>query len=496
MQCHDNNRRVDAPSPGDEGGHPSRTSFGERANPVKAANCYYCSGCSLAAANFVILCRRAGLIARAVWMCPLGKYATHCVAEAWHDGAWHLYDPERRAFYLRADNTTVASYEDLHRTPSLEARTHNGGFASKGLKSHADDYKRFFPPKVMPVDDAWVSTMDMTLRPGEKFVWRWGHIGKYRCGDNPRNIRPNRADGLLPYQLANGKLVYRPRLARPGLEQGALSAHNVEPLGAAGLRPRVAGSPAALIYRIASPYPIVGGLVGGKFARKTDADACRILVSACNGGWTKVWSQKGTGGAEARVAIDKVLNPKPTAAIYAYYVKVELLAKARPADAALRALYFETDVQMAATALPALSVGLNRVVYTDESPRGRKVRLAHGWRESSATRPPLPPPRPVAPADGATADPAALTRLAWEPATDPDGQPIADYHVQVSPRADMLHPVSPSFDRITSSGKPDWSVPKGWLVKGRTCHWRVRAKDAWGAWSPWSAVWTFTVGAP
>jgi hypothetical protein len=57
----------------------------------------------------------------------------------------------------------------------------------------------------------------------------------------------------------------------------------------------------------------------------------------------------------------------------------------------------------------------------------------------------------------------------------------------------MMHPVSPNFDRIIFSGKPQWNLPDGWLVKGRTYYWRVRAKDKWGAWSGWSHVWQFQI---
>jgi len=66
--------------------------------------------------------------------------------------------------------------------------------------------------------------------------------------------------------------------------------------------------------------------------------------------------------------------------------------------------------------------------------------------------------------------------------------------VQLSPREDMLHAVSPNFDRLTFSEKPEWEVPQGWLVGGRTYYWRVRARDKWGAWSRWSDVWKFQLG--
>ena len=485
VQCHENNRRVGPPHP-EPDSHPSRNTFSERANPVKAANCYYCSGCSLAAANFVILCRHAGLSARAVWMCPLNTYATHCVGEAWYDGGWHLFDPECRGFYLEADNTTVASYETLHEEPRLAARIHLGGFASRGMKLYADEFAKFYPPRVMPVED-WTSTMAITLRPGEQFIWRWKNDGKFRYGDNPRNR------DYPPYQLANGKIVYRPVLRGRAFERALVSAQNVVTVegsnGRGRVLPQIATQPGFAVYKVSSPYPIVGGIVGGRFFTKTARDGCRILLATGDLDWREVWSAGKEGSTETFVAVDDVLDPKTKPAIYDYYVKFEITAQSSTADAYINAIYLETDVQMSAVALPALSLGENRVVYSDES-ADRRVRITHGWEESSATRPPLPPA-------GQVSDPArpVPVTLAWQPSDDPDGDAVADYHVQVSPRRDMRHPVSPNLDRIIGSSESQWKLPPGWLVEGRTYYWRVRAVDAWGAWSPWSTVWEFTAGS-
>ena len=496
LRCHENDRRPGPETPDDKS-NPSRNTFKERANPVKAANSYYCSGCQYAATNFVILCRCAGLVARAVWLNPMDRYGGHCVAEVWYDGNWHLFDPEQNSFYLESDNTTIASYETVHKNPSLAVRTHEGGFAATEVKHRGPGYKKNYPPHIMSVEQ-WLSTMAITLRPGEKFIRRWNHIGKYRCGFNPRNIKPNRPDGLVPYQLANGKIIYRPRLAAgTAFRRGIVSELNIKSTGAdaqsAKLQPEVAGWPGFVIYKVSSPYPIVGGIVGGKFFRKTTEDTYRIYVSVHDSNWIEVWSAKETGEIEKHIAIDEVLNPKPTAAIYDYYVKFELQAEETPTNAWMREAYIETDVQMAATSLPSLSAGVNKVVYRDESGQGRRVRITHGWSESSATRPPLPPAGPVAPDHGSEVNLASLNKLTWKAAKDPDGDPIADYHIQVSPRSDMLHPLCPNFDRLTFSAKPDWNVPDGWLVKGQTYYWRVRARDDWGAWSNWSRIWKFRI---
>lgn len=510
VQSHDNSRRVGPPFPAEgtehvnqEQSHPSRNTFQERANPVKAANCYYCSGCSLSAANFVVLCRHAGLVARAVWMCPLNTYQVHCVGEAWYDGDWHLFDPERRSFYLEPDNATVASYEDLHRNPALASRTHDGGFAAfEEVGTHAEDYRRFYPPHIMPVEQ-WLSTMDMTLRPGERFIWRWDHAGKYRYGANLRQ-----KSDLAPYQLANGKLVYRPRLGGEAFQRGIVAEHNIrsvvdgesarlqpEVVEAPGLKGEALEAPAGHVtYKVESPYPIVGALVGGRFFRRTAEDTCRVRVSVHDSDWVEVWTAQDTGDVEAYVTIDHLIDPKATPAVYDYYVKFEIQAAAAPEDACLAVAYIETDVQIAATALPALSVGENAVVYRDASGPQRRVRITHGWRESIATQPPRPPLAPVTPLDNAEVDLASLTKLAWQPAGTPDGTPVAAYHIQVGPRADMLHPISPNFDRIVPAQKPEWDVPEGWVAGGRRYYWRVRAQNTWGAWSDWSQVWTFRIG--
>ena len=489
VQCHENDRRPGPLYP-DAATNPSRNDFKERANPVKAANFYYCSGCQFGATNFVILCRHAGFPARSVWMCPLEEFVSHCVGEVWYDGGWHLYDPERRSFYLAEDNRTVASYQQLHQKPSLASRTHDAGFASKGMKSHDRDYEKFYPPSVMPTEQ-WLSSMEITLRPGEKLIRRWDHIGKFRFGHNPRNR------GNLPYRLANGKIVYRPRFDGDLFYRGIVSALNAANIRAEGddwrIQSQAAGTPGIVIYKVTSCYPIVGGVVGGSFLRKTEGDVCRIAVSVHDSDWIEVWSAGATGKFEACVSIDRALDPGPTSAIYEYYVRFELMSETSAADAALLEAYIETDLQMATTSLPSLSIGTNEVSYTDQSPGARDVRITHGWHESSATQVPAPPTSPVSPPEGSPVDLSSLQTLVWKPATDPDGDPIAQYHIQVSPRRDMLHPVSPNFDLIIPGKNPEWQIPSGWLTKGRTYYWHVKAKDKWGSWSNWSPVWSFTI---
>jgi len=493
LQCHENDRRVDS-------GSTSKNR--ELTNPVKWANCYYCSGCQFAATVIVVLCQKAGIAAEDTRTVGLGS--AHRIAEIRWDGDWHVLDGDERMFHLERDNKTLASVADIAADPELCDRTHGGGFASSGLtKKRGIQYKKN-PKKVTEFKDIgpFLSTMSMTLRPGEKFVWRWDNKGKYRCGDNGRNIKPSRPDGLEPYQLANGKMLYTAKLRPDLFEKSVFKAENMHSVintdGEPQLQPVEAGRPSYVIYKASTPYPIVGAYVGGEVTLNTAEDTAHFYVSVYEpNDFQEIFFARGHKIFRERtwdkgIHIDDILNPKPTKAIYQYYVKYEVFAKENCEDAVINEIYLQTDVQMSATALPSLSVGVNSVSYRDDSGRGSLVEVTHGWKESSITRPPSAPAGPVEPNDGGVVALKSLRKLAWKAATDPDGS-VVDYHIQVSARPDMLYPVSPNFDRITFAQHPLWPVPKGWLIEGQKYYWRVRARDNWGVWSRWSRLWSFTI---
>src|SRR5262249_28752925 len=154
------------------------------------------------------------------------------------------------------------------------------------------------------------------------------------------------------------------------------------------------------------------------------------------------------------------------------------------------------DLQMAPLALPAMSVGENKFVYTDQSPGGRKVRITHEWVERSASRPPEAPPAPVFPAERGETEGTNLV-FKWTAPSNPDGDPISDYHFELSDRQDMKWPLSTNFSKLISHtadrGKAQYSLPQdGLLVPDRQYYWRVRAKNEKGVWGPWSSTWSFT----
>jgi hypothetical protein len=180
---------------------------------------------------------------------------------------------------------------------------------------------------------------------------------------------------------------------------------------------------------------------------------------------------------------------------YRYYLRCTLAG-----DARLRALSIVNDIQTAPLGMPEMVVGENRFTYTDESKGGRRVRITHEWVERSATRSPAAPAAAVYPPDGGAADGTQFA-FQWQPAEDPDGDAIADYHFMLADRPDMKYPLSMDFWTLVSltadKGKAQYTPPlPGMLTPGTTYYWRVRAQDEHGVWGPWSPVWSFTPHGP
>jgi hypothetical protein len=237
------------------------------------------------------------------------------------------------------------------------------------------------------------------------------------------------------------------------------------------------GKTGVIVWRMRSPYVLVGGRLavegtGARFKLSWDGDT---------------WHEVGRN-------LDAFFPPEGPAR-YRYHLRCELSG-----DARLRRLGILNDLQMAPLTLPGMGVGSNAFTYTDDTVGGRRVRITHRWVERSASRPPEAPTEPVFPPAGGEAEGTAIV-FRWRPAADPDGDPIADYHFELSGRADMRWPLSMSFAKLISrtadAGQPRYTLTgPGLLNPDQEYFGRVRARDDRGVWGPWGATWRFTPRGP
>ncbi len=130
-------------------------------------------------------------------------------------------DGDLGMIYLLRDNETLASDRRLARDHDLVKRTHTMSILVDDSRTRDERRggvreRRSHPGKPGVQED---TTMQMTLRPGEALVWRWGHLkpAKY--------MSPNQ----FVYQdnICNGLWEYRPDFVGEVWTKGALRVENV-----------------------------------------------------------------------------------------------------------------------------------------------------------------------------------------------------------------------------------------------------------------------------
>ena len=310
----------------------------------------------------------AGLWHRAGLKVTPARLVGHCVSQAFFDGRWNLFDGDMHSMYLLRDNRTIACEQDLVRDHDLIKRSHTQGILNPDRRANDEREASIYVYEGQPEGDrnsATGTTMNMVLRPGEAITWRWGHVDpvKFHGGNKP----------MYPDMICNGLWEYRPDFTGDLWTKGAAAIEDVQASG--GELTATEGKTGSIIWIVRSPYVLVGGRLevegsGAKFSLSWDG---------------KSWEELGPD-------MEKFL-PAGGPAHYEYRLRCELGAGAR-----LARLGIVNDLQMAPLALPAMSVGENRFVYTDQSPEERKVQITHNWVERSASRPPEAPSAPVFPA--------------------------------------------------------------------------------------------------
>ena len=278
----------------------------------------------------------------------------HCVTQVFYDNAWHLMDGDMHSIYLLRDNETVAGEQDLVRDHDLIRRTHTQGLLQAESRAgdewessiyvyRGEGHRR---PQLRQA-----ATLNLTLRPSEALVWRWGHLDpvKYHGARPPR----------FPDRVCNGLWEYRPDFTAPRVAQGATTVESIRE-GADGLAAED-GKPGVVVWTMRSPYVLVGG---------------RLEVEGTGAKFALSWDGKSWHDVDRN--LDGLFPPEGPAR-YAYHLRCQLTGEAR-----LRRLGIVNDLQMAPLTLPEMGVGIEHVPLhrrvarpsagADHPPVGRAVR--------------------------------------------------------------------------------------------------------------------------
>src|SRR6185436_9944398 len=184
----------------------------ELGDPVKVFNVYGYNTCGNDSICLAGLWKKAGLkVAPA-------RLVGHCVTQVFYDNRWHALDGDMHSMYLLRDNDTVAGEQDLVRDHDLIRRSHTQGILKPDIRPDDEWESSIYVYEGEVTGDRNAhdkTTMNMTLRPGEAIVWRWGHANpvKYHGGQKPN----------YPDTICNGSWEYRPDFSKELWRKGAAS---------------------------------------------------------------------------------------------------------------------------------------------------------------------------------------------------------------------------------------------------------------------------------
>ncbi len=396
----------------------------------------------------------------------------HVQCEAMVDGRLQFLDVDMDCFYLDRENERPVSGDELAQDHDLVRRELNYGPVVASFQPSDQVAGLFGPDDKLYDAQLRGHTLDYTLRPGERAVFRWDNVGKYPAQSAEWDKRP-------PY-FGNSQFVFEPRLAPAALAADAVAQ---EGLAAAEQANQLVATraDAQVTYAVAVPWLICGGTLTTAF--DGDAQPARYTVELSLDGqaWRTVWERTAAGEVRAEVALDEALQVKLDPPKRSYQVRIRL----GRAGTRLTTLRLATDLLTAPLSLPRLRLGENRAVYSDQTPGPHQVTITHRWQESSAIKPPPPPAAPTSPTPGEAVAADRVT-YAW-----PVVEGAAQYHLQVSRRPDFAWPYRTSLDVIVP--RTDWVVPfEGIYSPDTTYYGRLRSQDGRGVWGPWGEPWTFT----
>lgn len=282
----------------------------------------------------------------------------HQFQQAYYDGDFRLFDLSPRIYWLKRDNTTVASRRDFEEDLYLKLR--QGSSVTSALRGRASRAR--FGSAERP------HCMDFPLRLGERASICWHNEGRWFELTEER--RPIPLAKVPPY-FGNGAILFEPTDMGDAVALVNAVVDSTDEK-ATVIRARAPAKPASFTYRARCPYIFSDAMVVGSY-RAGNADSITLSLSFDEGKtWTNVW-RNGQGEGQ----IDLSLRDRVSAR-YAYWAKIELAAASA---ATVTDLKVRTTFVVSPLSLPGkMSLGKNRIRFVG-GPVTSPVKTICRWVE-------------------------------------------------------------------------------------------------------------------
>lgn len=399
-------------------------------------------------------------------------------------------DADIRTVYLKRDNRTLATFDDIFDDPDLIHRTHHYGFQVN--ERQLDTNLSLILNRDVPfVVDDWSSqdSLELKLRPGERYVWNFSRpLGTYFHYYNPLVPGPlipppTGSLGLQEYSLDDSVDLLE-EMIESNLTIDSIGLHPVDP-----------SIPASGIVLMSNPYAITGGQVTFSYER-VDSESNFLIFFRKDtvGDFLEIYrsASESIGLIQDSVDLFEVIEPQSSPITNRYQIKIEFKGGTSPVVVKSFTLlnYFQFNPNL----LPRLQLGDNTIeVQSSDNTRLEGLSIAYSFNKVYGTVPD-PVVEPLFPTSGSTVS-GSEVEFRWS-----YNGPVSDFLIIVSDRPDCMFPLSSSFYKLVSMGgnsESRWSTPSfGMLNPDQDYYWRVRVRSVDGVWSAWSDTWSFRVQCP
>ncbi|MBN1806820.1 MAG: hypothetical protein JW837_16350 [Sedimentisphaerales bacterium] len=428
-------------------------------DPVKVLNVFGAGLCDDSGSVGCSLFYHAGLNEKKFGRNPIVRTLHgHMICEAVLSDGYQFLDIDENTFYLDLENELPVSGDTIVNDHYLAKREHVYGPIFRGWRIGEDAASLFGRDDGSTIRTESGHRIEFDLRPGEMIIYRWDNCGKFASDDSEQK-RGRRFWGT-------SKWIYEPVLTDKRIKADTKEA-----------------SDEYLIYEMKTLYAVCGGNIKAEFARQNQDDHFGVFISLNGRQWKKVWQDTGTGNIECNVNFDEALEYKKAPPRYAYFVKISAKKET------IKSLRIESDIMTSPHALPRLSLGKNKIEYTDDTKEPHEISVEYLWLESDSIKPPAPPQQPITPGDRETVR-ATTVPFKW-----PAGKQANRYHIRLCRRQDMKLIYRPSFDVIINSSEHHCPFA-GMFNPDEQYYWQIRVCNRQGVWGKWSNVWKFKWQGP
>jgi len=429
----------------------------------------------------------------------------HTSAEVEIQGKTLHLDADLQAYYLKHDNLTIASAQDIREDPMLVLRAvHERSYdrfprlaAEPDVEMYfsSEKYAALYPPRdsspPLTSRKQEKKILGILLRPGEAYGWHTAERKIIHPSNGTEDIAAVARDLLWETSLDLSNSAHRWFLNDGKGKKDPINQAIID----------MKDSVLTIPYQL--PLPVIGMQIRliPLNAEKHDLPGAHEKISIVLVTPEQTFEERAPYADVIKGfhSLDGLVKSIPFP-LREFQLRIDG-RRLQPGDrraAALQGIRIRLNGLSTVFAFRALRTGKNTLVYTDDSP-SRSVRIDIAADPEQVALPYFPNAH-FLPRSRAEVSESRL-RFVWPGAA---GDHVTGYHLQISLFPDMRYPLSPTFDRLirggeirTAGGAVRFRLPwRGMLPVNKTLYWRVRPFNDTLLAGDWSEIRSFRVIGP